>query len=132
MNYLFPLSVGHICQQSDMGNPGIVYQYIQAAAGCVDLAEDMRYVCGAANVAGKQFAGTRGGSFDFFLYILQRIHTVSAVQEDMPSFGSEFQSNAFSDSSGGTGDKNIFLRHKKLLSFYENCYCLLYMGIVDI
>ena len=118
--HLVPVFISHIHEKPDVGNPGIVYQYIQMVTGLGNRMEDFLHSIRISNVTWHQC--TCANLFNFLSGFFQCVKRAGTVQEDMIALSRESKGDRTSDATGRAGNKCIFLcifRHNDL---QEKCF----------
>ena len=111
VQYFFPVLRRHILEQANVGDPGIVYQYIHTAKLLFDLFKHFLTAAYISHISGIGQAGCLIG-FDFFFCLKQSVFIADTADRHIIALFRKFDCNGFPDSTGSSCYKYSFTRHR--------------------
>ena len=107
MENFIPVFTAHILKQSDVGNTGIIYQYIYTSKLFLYLCEQFFAAIHIPHIS--HIGKTRYLIIlNFFFCLHQAVFIADAADGYIIAFPGEFNGNGFSDTTGSAGHKYSF------------------------
>lgn len=107
MENFIPVFTAHILKQSDVGNTGIIYQYIYTSKLFLYLCEQFFAAIHISHIS--HIGKTRYLIIlNFFFCLHQAVFIADAADDYIIAFPGKFNGNGFSDTTGSAGHKYSF------------------------